>query len=414
VLELKCILIICDGMGDRPCKTYPKTPLETANTPALNELTRHGISGIMDPIKPGIRPGSDTAHLSLFGYDPYVYYKGRGPFEAIGAGVDVKPGEIAIRANFATIDSNDIIKDRRAGRSIPEGDEFAKLLANLTLSCAPDVKPFFIHTVEHRGVLKLQGPHLSSAISDMDPDVENVKVMQCYPLDGSPEAKRTAEIMNEFYQRTKEILMKSPLNEERKQKNIPLVNAILLRGAGIAPKLRTLPEIYHIRAACICGAPLYRGVAKIVGMIPIIVPEATGTIKTNTLAKGKAALDHLNENDFIFIHVKGTDSASHDGNYANKVMMIEKIDAMVKLLLDKINLEETIIAITADHADPICIRDHTADPVPITLAGNVCLSDNNPKFSEKSCAKGGLGRIRGLDLMPILMDLIDHIKKFGA
>lgn len=401
-------------MGDRPCQTYPKTPLETANTPALDELAQRGISGIMDPIKPGIRPGSDTAHLSIFGYDPYIYYKGRGPFEAIGAGVDVKPGEIALRANFATIDSDDIIIDRRAGRSIPEGDEFAKSIANLTLNCAPDVKPFFIHTVEHRGVLKLQGPHLSSAITDMDPDIEHVKVMKCSPTDGSPEAKRTAEIMNEFFQRTKEIFNKSPLNIERKQRNLPLVNAILLRGAGVAPKLRTLPEIYNIRPVVICGAPLYRGVAKLVGMTPIIVPEATGTIYTNTLAKGQAALDHLHENDFIFIHVKGTDSASHDGNYANKVMMIEKIDAMVKLLLDKINLEETIIAITADHADPICVRDHTADPVPITIAGGGCLSDSTHKFSERTCAKGGLGRIRGLDVMPILMDLIDHIKKFGA
>ena len=401
-------------MGDRPCKTYPKTPLETANTPALDELTHHGISGIMDTIKPGIRPGSDTAHLAIFGYDPYIYYKGRGAFEAIGAGVDVKPGEIALRANFATIDSNEIILDRRAGRSIPEGDEFAKSLANLTLNRAPDVKPLFIHTLEHRGVLKLQGPHLSSAISNMDPDVENTKVLKCYPLDRSPEAKRTAEIINEFFQKTKDILNNSPLNQARKQKNLPLVNALLLRGAGITPNLRTLPEIYNIHPACICGAPLYRGVAKIVGMTIITVPEATGTIKTNTLAKGKAALDHLNENDFIFIHVKGTDSASHDGNYANKVMMIEKIDAMVKLLLDNINLEETIIAITADHADPICVRDHTADPVPITIAGNSCLSDDIQKFSERTCAKGGLGRIRGLDIMPILMDLTDHSKNFGA
>ena len=401
-------------MGDRPCKAYPRTPLETANIPALDELANRGINGIMDPIKPGTRPGSDTAHLTIFGYDAYIYYKGRGPFEALGAGVEVKPGEIALRANFATIDSDDIILDRRAGRTIPEGDEFAQLIADLTFHCAPDVKPTFIHTVEHRGVLKLEGPSLSPAVSDMDPDIEKAKVMECYPLDKSPEAQRTAEILNEFFKKTKEILQESPLNDERQQNNLPPVNAILLRGAGILPTLKTLPEIYNIRAACIAGAPLYRGVAETVGMTSINVPEATGTIQTNTIAKGQAALDHLSENDFIFIHVKGTDSASHDGNYANKVMMIEKIDVMVKLLLDNLNLEETIIAITADHADPICVRDHTADPVPIAIAGNCVLTDDVTTFSERSCAKGGLGRIRGLDVMPILMDLINHSKKFGA
>jgi len=401
-------------MGDRPCKAYPQTPLETANIPALNELARGGICGIMDPIKPGIRPGSDTAHLTIFGYDAYIYYKGRGPFEALGAGVEVKPGEIALRANFATIDSDDLILDRRAGRTIPEGDEFAQLIADLTFDCTPDVKPTFIHTVEHRGVLKLKGPHLSPLVSDMDPDIEKTKVMECYPLEKSPEALRTAEILNEFFQKTKEILQNSPLNEERQQNNLPPVNAILLRGAGVLPTLKPLPEIYNIRAICIAGAPLYRGIAETVGMTPIVVPEATGTIQTNTIAKGQAALDYLDENDFIFIHVKGTDSASHDGNYTNKVMMIEKIDAMVKLLLDNLNLEETIIAITADHADPICVRDHTADPVPIAITGNCVLRDDVTSFSERSCAKGGLGRIRGLDVMPLLMDLINHSTKFGA
>ena len=411
---MKCILIICDGMGDRPCKDYPKTPLETANTPGLDQLAADGICGIMDTIGPGIRPGSDTAHLAISGYDPYIYYKGRGPFEAIGAGIEVQPNEIALRANFATIDSKDLILDRRAGRTIPEGDEFAKLLENLPIKCAPDAKPYFKHTVEHRGVLKLQGPNLSHKISDMDPDIINVKVQECLPLDRSSEAKRTAEIINEFFQKTKRILGESPLNDKRREKNLPPVNAILARGAGIVPELQTLEEKYNIRASSICGAPLYRGIAKVVGMTPIDVPEATGTVHTNTLAKGKAALKNLASNDFIFLHIKGTDSASHDGNYAQKVMMIEKIDAMVQLLVEKVNVDETVIAITADHADPIIVRDHTADPVPITITGPGVLSDDVTIFSEKSCAKGGLGRIRGLDVMPILMDLIDKTKKFGA
>lgn len=401
-------------MGDRPCKDYPKTPLETAKTPALDQLANRGLCGIMDTIGPGIRPGSDTAHLAIFGYDPYIYYKGRGPFEAIGAGIDVKPGEIALRANFATIDSNDIILDRRAGRIIPEGDQFAQLLQDLTLNCAPEVKLTFIHTVEHRGVLKLQGPSLSHKVSDMDPDIANVRVQACRPLDTSPESQRTADILNDFFQRTKQILRESPLYDKRRQKNLPHVNSILLRGAGIVPELQSLGEKYNIHASNICGAPLYRGVAEVVGMSSIDVPEATGTVNTDTLAKGNAALRNLDTNDLIFIHIKGTDSASHDGNYSQKVMMLEKIDAMVQLLLDNTNQDETIIAITADHANPISVRDHTADPVPVAIAGEGILSDDVSIYSERTCANGGLGRIRGLDLMPILMDFIDKVKKFGA
>ncbi|NVM28653.1 MAG: 2,3-bisphosphoglycerate-independent phosphoglycerate mutase [Candidatus Helarchaeota archaeon] len=411
---MKCILIICDGMGDRPSKKYPKTPLESANTPALDQLATDGMCGIMDTIGPGIRPGSDTAHLAIFGYDPYIYYKGRGPFEAIGAGIEVNLGEIALRANLATVDSDDVILDRRAGRNIPGGDQFADLLQNLSLKCAPDVKTTFVHTVEHRCVLKLQGPNLSHIVSDMDPDIVNVKAPACRPLDDTPEALRTSEILNEFYQTSKKLLGDSSLNDDRRQKNLLPANAVLLRGAGIVPELQTLNEKYHIRAVCICGAPLYRGVARVVGMSSIDVPGATGTVHTDTLAKGNAALRNLDSNDLIFIHVKGTDSASHDGNYQQKVMMIEKIDAMVKLLLDKTNPEEIIITLTADHADPVSVRDHTADPVPIVMAGGGVLSDDVLSFSERSCAYGGLGRIRGLDVMPILMDLIDKAKKFGA
>ncbi len=401
-------------MGDRPSKAYPKTPLEAANTPALDQVTKVGISGIMDTIAPGIRPGSDTAHFAIFGYDPYVYYKGRGALEALGAGVSVEPGEFAIRINFATLDLNDLVIDRRAGRILPEGDQFAQLLQNISLKCAPDVKLTCIHTVEHRGVLKLSGPHLSYKISDMDPQTVNMKVAACRPLDGSPEAKRTAEILNEFYQKAVKILKESPLNEKRRKKNLPPANTVLLRGAGIVPELETLNKQYGIRTVCICGAPFYRGIAKAVGMSVINVPGATGTVNTNTLAKGKAALESLKTNDFIFIHVKGTDNASHDGNYAQKVMMIEKIDAMVQLLLDSIDFNENLLVITADHANPISVRDHTADPVPITIAGEGVLSDGVSKFAEKTCAHGGLGRIRGLDVMPILMDLMDKTKKFGA
>lgn len=411
---MKCILIICDGMGDRPSPNYPRTPLEVADTPALDQLAANGAVGILDIIAPGIRPGSDTAHLALFGYDPYIYYKGRGPFEAIGANIPVNPGEVTFRANFATIDSKNVIVDRRAGRVIPHADQFAELLDNLTLPNFPDVKITFVHTIEHRCVLKIQDANLSHEVSDMDPDITGVEVNPCYALSDNPAAKRTAAILNEFFDQSKQILQKSPLNQERAQKNLLLVNSVLSRGAGIVPELEPLTLKYKINAACIAGAPLYKGVAQLVGMSIVDVPEATGTVETNTLAKGRAALQSLVQNDLIFIHIKGTDSASHDGNFPQKVMMLEKIDAMVRLLIDTVDLNETLIAITADHANPVSVQDHTADPVPLAIIGKGILTDEITTFSERACARGGLGRLRGVNLMPILMDLMNKSKKFGA
>ncbi|MFX1449441.1 MAG: 2,3-bisphosphoglycerate-independent phosphoglycerate mutase [Promethearchaeota archaeon] len=411
---MKAILVVCDGMGDRPSKILnKKTPLEAANTPNLDKLSKIGINGIMDPIKPGIPPGSDTSHLSIFGYDPYKCYTGRGGFEALGIGMEVKLGEVALRGNFASVDENLTVIDRRAGRYIPEAKEIDGLIDNYIPKCASDNKIIVEPSVEHRVSLKIIGPNLSSNVSDVDPE-ECVKIHECIPLDSSPEAKRTAEIINEYTQFTNTILKDHPINEKRRKENKPPVNIVILRGAGTLPNVLSIEERFRIRASYIAGGALYKGVAQAVGMHPINVPGATGGIDTDVMAKGKAAVDNLEKNDFIFLHIKGTDSASHDGSAEKKIMMIEKIDKMVGLILDNINLSETVICVTADHTTPLEVRDHTGDPVPLVIASDNVLTDNVQSYSELTCAKGGLGRIIGKNLIHIIMDLIGKTKKFGA
>ena len=412
---MKAILIVCDGMGDRPAKILNnKTPLAVANTPNLDKLSELGINGIMDPIKPGVPPGSDTSHLSIFGYDPYRYYTGRGGFEALGIGMDLKLGEVALRGNFATVDEDLIVLDRRAGRYVPEAKEFDALIDNYIPECANDTKIITEPSVEHRISIKIVGPNLSPHISDVDPE-DCVKIHQCHPLNNSPEAKRTAEIINEYTYFTNKVLKESPINEKRKKENRLPVNIVILRGAGTLPKVESIEKRFNIRASYIAGGALYKGVAHAVGMHPINVPGATGGIDTNVMAKGKAAIDNLEKNDFIFLHVKGPDSASHDGSAENKIMMIEKIDKMIGLILDNINLMETLICVTADHTTPFeVVQDHTGDPVPLVICADNVLTDNVKSYSELTCAKGGLGRIRGVNLIHIIMDLIGKTKKFGA
>ncbi|MHA1594537.1 MAG: 2,3-bisphosphoglycerate-independent phosphoglycerate mutase [Candidatus Baldrarchaeia archaeon] len=416
--KLKVILVIADGMGDRPLKELGhKTPLEAANTPALDHIASSGVCGIMDPIAPGVRPGSDTSHLAILGYDPYKYYSGRGPFEALGAGMELKEGDIAFRANFATVQEKDnklIVIDRRAGRKIPEGDAFTSELSKMKLESAKDVEVIVKHTVEHRCVVVLRGRNLSHHVSDTDPHEEMVPIKECKPLSQDDAALRTAKMVNELTYKSYQILNSHPLNVEREKRGLPKVNCILLRGAGVYREIPSLQRRFGIKAACIAGAALYKGVARAVGMEIIKVPGATGTYETDVIAKARAAIDALRKYDFVFIHFKATDNASHDGNIEMKIKMLEKFDVLVKYLIDNVNMDETIITVTSDHTTPISIRDHTGDPVPLAICAPDVRRDDVEKFDERSCARGHLGRIRGTDLMNILMDLANRSEKFGA
>lgn len=415
-LSLKTILVISDGMADRPIKELRfKTPLEAAVKPNLDRIAKNGVCGIMDPIAPGIPPGSDTATFALLGYDPSEVYSGRGALEAEGSGVEVLPGDVAFRCNFATMNDDLVVLDRRAGRIANEdAAKLATSLGKIQLQPFLKVRFQFKNTVQHRAILVIRGPELSSAVSDSDPETVGKKALEVKPLDKSVEAKRTAQIVNMLLHSFHEVLSKHPTNKMRAKHNLPVANMILCRGAGNIPRIQTLQEKYEIKPACVAAVPLIKGVAKVAGMDLITVKGATGTVQTDYLAKAKAAVESLKKHDFVLLHVKATDVASHDGNVKLKIEIIEKIDRILSFILSNTDADSTIVAVTADHTTSSVTKNHEGDPVPVIIMGPGVRCDDVADFGERACAKGGLNRIRGLDLMPTLMGLMGKTKKFGS
>lgn len=413
---MKAILVIGDGMADRPVRELSwKTPLEAAHKPSLNQMARTGICGIMDPISPGLPPGSDTATLALLGYEPSEVYSGRGALEAIGSGVKVLPGDVAFRCNFATVDENLVVLDRRAGRIA--NDDAAKLAGSLRKIEGKKLlgaEFLFENTVQHRAVLVIRKRGLSSAVSDSDPGKVREKVADIKVLDDSPGAKLTAQIVNDLMHRFHKILKDHSVNNERVERGLSPANIVLCRGAGTIPRIRPLSRMYGISAACIGATPLARGVCKVAGMRLIDVQGATGTPQTDFMAKAKATVQATTTSEFVLLHVKATDVASHDRNIEQKIELIEKIDHMLAYVLNNIDSDSTYLAVTADHTTSSITQNHEGDPVPIAITGPYVRCDDVEEFDERACAKGALHRIRAMDLMPILMNLIGKTKKFGA
>ncbi|MEM2874965.1 MAG: 2,3-bisphosphoglycerate-independent phosphoglycerate mutase [Candidatus Hadarchaeales archaeon] len=427
---MKTLLLICDGMSDRPVHELAnKTPLEIANKPNMDWLAKHGICGQMDTIAPGVPPGSDTAHLAILGYDPYEVYTGRGPFEAAGAGIDLKPGDVAFRANYATVDRNMVITDRRAGRI--QGTEPLAEAINREVKLS-GAKFVFKSTVGHRATLVLKGEGLSHEVSDTDPHDVGKKPLPAKPVLEREEtagpaypiiaggvrkyvlrrnrAMKTARLLNEFSEKAHEVLKKHPLNLEREKQGQPPANFVLLRGGGIVPNLKPFQDNFGIRGGCVAAAALVKGVCRLAGMTVVDVPGATGGVNTDLDAKAKAALKLLEDHDLVLLHVKGFDEAGHDGNARAKIELIERTDAMLNKFIDAVD----IIAVVVDHTTPVSLKNHSGDPVPVLICGTGVRTDEVQTFGERSVMKGGLGRIRGKDLMPTIADLMGKSEKFGA
>jgi 2,3-bisphosphoglycerate-independent phosphoglycerate mutase len=404
----RMLLVVCDGVSDRPVKQFDdKTPLQAARKPAMDAIARNGISGIMDVIAPGVVPGSDTAHLALFGYDPYKAYTGRGPIEAAGAGISLMKGDVAFRCNFATSGDGRHVTDRRAGRIRSGTADLAKSLSGMKIE---DVEVIFKEGSEHRAVLVLRGPGLDHRVSEVDPHSEG-EILRSEPL--SPGAEKTARLLNEFVRLSHEVLSDHEVNRDREKQGLPKADIVLPRGAGSVGDVEPMSDRYGLRCAGVAGVTLVRGLCRMVGMDVIDVPGATGGLDTDYTAKAKAALQSLETHDFVFLNVKAPDIAGHDGDFRLKVQVIESIDMMLGLILKDLH-EDVVVALTADHSTPISVKDHSADPVPVTISGADSRVDSVRKYDEISAAAGALGRIRGMDLLPIMMGMANRSAKFGA
>jgi len=418
----RAFVFILDGVGDRPVPELGfRTPLEVAKTPNMDYIAMRGMTGLADMIEPGVRPGTDTGHLAIFGYEPYRFYPGRGPLEAVGAGVELRPGDVALRCNLATVEKRDgrlVVIDRRAGRiKGKDAEELVKAL-NDAIGEVDGIKVEFHSATAHRVALVLRGKGLSPKVSNSDPGtaMEGNPVRDVLPLEDSEEARRTAEILNKIIRSSYEVLKDHPVNQRRiKEGKLP-ANIILTRGAGMVPlDLKPFEERFGVKGHVIAEEDTIIGLAKLLGIKAEVPEGSTADLETDVMAIGRRALEVYNETDadIIFIHVKGPDIAGHDADYLGKVRIIERIDEMIGYILKNTSEEKTVYAVTADHSTPCTVRDHSGDPVPVAVKGPGCRVDEVRGYDEISGAKGMLGRIRGTNLVPILLDLMNRRLKFG-
>jgi 2,3-bisphosphoglycerate-independent phosphoglycerate mutase len=421
----KIILIICDGMPDRRIKDLGnKTPLEYAKTTNFNKIAEGGITGVIDILRPGSPPGSDAGHLALFGYDVEKYYPNRGPIEALGSNLNLPKGALACRFNLATVHEKDVngvktlfLEDRRAGRI--KSEEGKKIVAYLQekIKLIKNVKIKIIHNSEHRGILILEGLKLSDKITDNDPHEINTCVNISEPLSGYEEsetARSTAEIVNKIVKDSYLLLKDHEINRKRVEDGYKPANILLPRGAGISNKVEPFQKKWGLKSACVAKLYLYKGVAKYVGMDVFDAKGATGDTHTDVEAKFRKAVELIKDYDFVFVHIKGADSASHDKKILEKVKMIEKIDSALKIIIDDlIKTEKAVIAITSDHSTSSESGFHIGDPPVLVISAPGIVIDDVIEFNEKSVLKGGLGRIQATDLLPILLNYSSRAMEFG-
>ncbi len=385
----KIILLVIDGLGGLPNPETGKTELESADTPNLDQLATKGICGLIDPISPGITPGSAPGHLALFGYDPFIFDTGRGILEAIGIGFDLQQGDVAARGNFCTVDEAGLITDRRAGRiSTEKCAELCQLLDGLVID---RVKILVRPVREHRFIAVFRGWGLDPDISDSDPQQLGVTPMSITAL--NPEASMLAGLANQFITQAKTILA-----------GYHPANMVLLRGFSKRPQFPTMGAVYKLKPAIIASYSMYRGLASLVGMEII---ETGASIEDEFTALKQNYANY----DFFILHIKGTDSAGEDGDFTRKAKVIEQIDSALPRL---ISLEPDVIVVTGDHSTPALLEGHSWHPLPVLLHSKWCRPDRVGEFSESACISGGLGRLSATQIMPLAMANAMKLTKYGA
>jgi 2,3-bisphosphoglycerate-independent phosphoglycerate mutase len=385
----KILLVVLDGLAGYATADRG-TELEEADTPNLDELAAAGMTGLLDPVGPGITPGSGPAHLSLFGYDPFDYHLGRGALSAAGLDVHLNPGDVAARGNLATLDEQGMIVDRRAGR-IPdlEALEVVRRLNNEV--SIPDVEVLFVHEAQHRVLVVMRGADLDPHVDDTDPQKTGVPPLT--PMAQTRTATHTAEVMAEIDRQARHILAEQPQ-----------ANSILLRGLDSHRQLPTVQERYGLRAGANAIYPMYRGIGRLVGM-DVLGPPTTIDEQILLLK------EHWDDYDLFFFHHKPSDSAGEDGNFDAKVAAIEALDAVVPQLMA---MSPDVIAVTGDHATPSQMAAHSWHPVPVLLHGERVGRDQVERFGERYALQGALGRRPARELMPIMLNVAGRLAKYGA
>jgi 2,3-bisphosphoglycerate-independent phosphoglycerate mutase len=425
----KLLYVILDGVGDLPIKELGgKTPLEAAETPNMDMLASKGKGGYVYTVGEGIAPESDIGVISILGYDAHRYYTGRGPLESYAEGLEVNNGDLAYRVNFATKDtaSNRII-DRRVGRSLStqEATTLAKEVNDKVKLTSVDASFRFKNTIGHRGVLVIsrKDGKLSAEVTNTDPaygkegvfGVAKAKfekvLLRCEPMpehQDSENAKAAAVLTNEFIEKSTAVLNKSPVNKKREKKGKLVANLILSRDAGNRlPKFPKLNEIHNKHFGCFVEMPVERGIALLTGMEIVELPLPSGDLKKDYVLRAEKALSAYNDFDCLYIHIKGPDEPAHDGDFIKKKESVELIDKyFFGEILPKLDMKNTIIAITADHSTPCASKAHSADPVPLLITGGDVSSDSLGAFGESDCKKGSLGKMMGPQIVPYLMKLL--------
>jgi len=385
----KIVMLVLDGLGGLPDLKSGKSELETAVIPNLDAVAAEGICGLADPVAPGITPGSGPGHLALFGYDPLVNRIGRGVLEAVGIDIELGPDDMAARGNFCTVDDKGIITDRRAGRiSTEKCIELCKILDGMKIE-GVDIKLYPVR--EHRFVAVFRGSNLDIHISESDPSVIGktpLEIKAKYAI-----ATGTANIVNRFIAEAKKVL----------STHHP-ANMILLRGFAKKPQLPSMKEIYKLNPLAIAAYPMYRGLARLVGM-GVADTRAGIEEKIKTLKK------NYQKYDFFFLHIKLTDTAGEDGDFTRKVKLLEEVDAALPALTA---LKPDVLVVTGDHSTPAVFSGHSWHPVPVAISSKYCRTDGVGEFSENAFISGGLGRIHATEIMPLAMANARKLIKFGA
>lgn len=388
--QSKIAMVVMDGLGGLPMEQGGKTELESARKPNLDALAARSVLGLADPVGPGITPGSGPGHLGIFGYDPTQFEIGRGVLEALGIDFELGPNDVAARGNFCSVDGSGNLTDRRAGRIPTELNQ--QLVQALRTIRLPGVELFVETVKDYRFVLVMRGEGLGDGLSETDPQRLGVPALPVHAT--RTDSEKSAQLANEFIAQARHLLAdKHP------------ANMILLRGFAKHPAMPTFKDVYGLNAAAIAVYPMYRGLAKLLGMKTLKVAGEAIADEFTVLEQ------NWNDYDFFYLHVKKTDSAGEDGDFDRKMHVIEELDSQLPRLMA---LKPDAVIVGGDHSTPALLKSHSWHPVPVLLYSKYCRADNIGEYGERACARGSLGRLPSKDLMPIALANALRLTKFGA